>query len=243
MKCLTSLLNLKLLVMTRLFENFLDFFSSYRLSIDLDGTFLIKFLLKNWGYVAIALITFSWVYFSHTEIVVVGQKTFNITWDAPAYAQRQTPETIAQQIYEQMPEIPKNNQYISSNTGEVAPQHTLISRLIRYHEYVKSRPTIFRLDWKLTLADYLGYNESMREGSYPGFSTLTQNPFTEDRKLIKSLSREQRNQLVDMLVSIYQPPSPESEEITDSPERENVSDQNTPSIILPQRGGADLLMP
>ena len=61
----------------------------------------------------------------------------------PAFAQRFTPETIAQQIYEQMPEIPKNNQYISSNTGEVMPQHTLISRFIRYHEYIKSRPVVF----------------------------------------------------------------------------------------------------
>ncbi|AFZ47077.1 hypothetical protein Cyast_1108 [Cyanobacterium stanieri PCC 7202] len=228
--------------MTRLFKKFFDVFSSYRLKIDLDGT-LIRFLFKNWGYVAIALITFSWVYFSHAEIVI-GQKTINISWEAPAYAQRRTPETIAQEIYEQMPDIPKNNQYISSNTGEIASHHTLISRLIRYHEFVKSRPTIFRLDWKLTLADYLGYNEMIREGSYPGFNTLTQNPFNEDRELIKSLSREQRNQLVDTLVSIYQPPSSQSEEVINPSENENLTDNtNTPSIFLPSRGGADLLMP
>lgn len=221
MKCLTSLLNLKLLVMTKLF----------------------KFFLKNWGYVAIALITFIWVYFSHGEILV-GQKTIDITWNAPAYAQRQTPETIAQQIYERIPEIPKNNQYVSSNTREVATEHTLISRLIRYHEFVKSRPTIFRLDWKLTLADYLGYNEMMREEIYPGFNTLTQNPFNEDRELIKTLSRDQRNQLVDTLVSIYQPPSSPSEESTETSETQNLPNNiNTPSISLPRRGGADLLMP
>ncbi|MGY6529342.1 MAG: hypothetical protein ACXITR_05385 [Cyanobacterium sp.] len=195
------------------------------------------------GYGAIALITFFGVYFVHGENII-EQKSVNLSWNTPVSAQRLTPEIIALQIYEQIPEIPKNNQYISIDTGEVASQHTLISRFIRYHEFIKSRPTTFRLDWKLTLADYLGYNETMNQERYPGFSTLTQNPFNEDRELIKSLTRKQRNQLVDLLVSIYQPPTIPSEETTDSPPTETPSsdNNNTPSV-LPRRGGANLLMP
>lgn len=227
-----SLLNLKLLVMTRLLKNFSRW---YRLFCGTP--------FKVFGYGAIALVTFFGVYFIHGE-KIIEQPSASLSWNAPAFAQRFTPETIAQQIYEQMPEIPKNNQYISSNTGDVTPQHTLISRFIRYHEYIKSRPVVYRLDWKLTLADYLGYNETMTQERYPGFSTLTQNPFNEDRELIRSLTRNQRNQLVDMLVSIYQPPTPPSEEITDSPPIENPpSDNNNTPSTLPRRGGANLLMP
>ncbi|MBE9221217.1 hypothetical protein IQ215_00760 [Cyanobacterium stanieri LEGE 03274] len=204
-----------------------------------SGLFLPKLV-----YGAIALTTFLMVYFFHGQGLTL-QGIENLSWNNPVYAQRISPETIALQVYEKIPEIPKNNQYTSVNSGQIIPEHTLISRLIRYHEYIKSRPVIFRLDWKLTLADYLGYNETMREERYPGFSTLTENPFTEDVRLIRSLSRKQRNQLVDVLVSIYQPTTPESEESSDdsNPAENNSSDNNNTSPILPRRGGANLLMP
>ena len=65
-------------------------------------------------------------------------------------------------IYEKIPDLPLENDYISKGTGEVNPKETLVSRLIRYHFYVKGRPPNYRFDWKLTLADYLGANDYLQ---------------------------------------------------------------------------------
>ncbi len=122
---------------------------------------------------------------------------------APADAQRVNPNEVWQQIYKQLPYLPRENHYISQETGKVAQNNTLVSRLIRYHIYVKGRPPNYRLDWKLTLADYLDANEVMYEESYPGNDTLRQNPFAGDRAAIRRLSREQRNALVQALVNAF----------------------------------------
>lgn len=189
--------------------------------------------MKKTRYFLVAIATFAFIYLLNWGNIISQQET------AIALTPRLTPETIAQSIYEQMPDLPQENHYLSSNTGEIAPQNTLISRLVRYHQFVKSRPVAFRLDWKLTLADYLGYNETMRAENYPGFSTLTQNPFNQDREIIKNLTREQRDQLVDTLAQIHQPsPQPSS-----TPEEKPEQTSPSPSFILPRTGGADLLMP
>ena len=170
------------------------------------------------------------VYTSHQNVVL---------------AQTLRPNDIASSIYEKMPEMELANTYTSLETGENAVDNTLVSRLVRYHQYVKSRPTIYRLDWKLTLADYLGKNEIIKESRYPGNSTLTQNPFQNDRKIIQSLTREQRNELVNLLVSMYNPNYNQTRQ--DSPQKntEEQTDNNPPNTIeLPTPGGAaDLLAP
>ena len=79
---------------------------------------------------------------------------------------------VWQQVYQQMPDLPKENNYVSLENGEVAAEDTLIGRLIRYHVYVKGRSPLSRFDWKLTLADYLGVNEAMLESQYPGAGSL-----------------------------------------------------------------------
>lgn len=127
----------------------------------------------------------------------------NLSTIQPAVAQRISPGDVWQKVYQQLPDFPKENQYISKETGKVAENNTLASRLIRYHIYVKERAPNYRLDWKFTLADYLGANEIMYESSYPGNDTLRQNPIEGDRAAISRLSRKQRNELVQVLTNIF----------------------------------------
>ena len=127
----------------------------------------------------------------------------NLLSTSPAYAQRVPSTDVWQQVYKQLPNLPKENQYISKQTGKVAESNTLVSRMIQYHVYVKGRAPNYRLDWKLTLADYLDANEVMYESSYPGKDTLRQNPFASDRAAIRRLTRQQRNALVQALVNAF----------------------------------------
>jgi hypothetical protein len=159
-----------------------------------------------------------------------------------ATAQTLSPEGVAAKVYQEMPELPQENQYIRQETGEVDEDNTLISRIVRYHQYVKARPTIFRLDWKLTLADYLGANEIIPESRYPGYSTLTTNPMKRDVEAVNSLTLNQRQQLVDVLVRIYNPQRATNSS-SGSTEENNTSTPSQPSFELPKPGGAELLLP
>lgn len=123
----------------------------------------------------------------------------------PVSAQIISPSDVWQVVYQQLPNFPKENQYISKDTGQVAENNTLASRLILYHIYIKGRSPVYRFDWKLTLADYLEANEIIYEASYPGNDSLRQNPLSGDRLAIRKLTRKQRNDLVDVLVNIYNP--------------------------------------
>jgi hypothetical protein len=164
---------------------------------------------------------------------------------SPVHAQSISPEKVAVEVYEQMPELPKENHYTRQETNEIDEDNTLISRMVRYHQYVKGRPTIFRLDWKLTLADYLGANEIIKEPLYPGYSSLTNNPMDKDIEVVNSLTFNQRQQLVDLLVSIYNPKKETNSHSDSSPET-NPSPSQTPTnsdFLLPTPGGADLLLP
>jgi hypothetical protein len=150
-----------------------------------------------------------------------------------------------QQVYQQLPDFPRENQYVSRESGKAAETNTLIGRLIRYHIYIKSRPVNFRLDWKLTLADYLGANERMPAATYPSADTLRTNPMQGDIAVIRSLDRTQRDALVQALVDVFTPnvpapataptpqPSatPSAPVIPDAPLRE------------PRPGDAQLLLP
>ncbi len=110
---------------------------------------------------------------------------------------------VDQQIYQQLPDFPLENQYVSRESGKMNPRNTLAVRLIRYHTQVKGRAPNYRLDWKLTLADYLGANEIMDDGIYPGADALKQNPFERDRAAIRKLTRKQRDALIQALVNAH----------------------------------------
>jgi hypothetical protein len=159
----------------------------------------------------------------------------------PVFAQSVRPEFVSEVVYQRLPDLPKENQYISIDTGEIAPDNTLITRLVRYHQDVQKRPPQYRLDWKLTLADYLGVNQSIQEERYPGKSTLTVNPMEADIKILRSLNRRQRDELVNVIVSVY---SSQSTESNNSPSNNQPSPQPSPSPNNPslsQPGDADLL--
>ncbi len=124
-----------------------------------------------------------------------------------AVAQRIRPDGVWQTIYEQLPELPLENQYISKETRQPATDNTLVGRLIRYHLYVKGRPPFFRLDWKITLADYLGVTGAMDPSTYPSANTLRTNPLEGDIAAIRRLNRQQRDALIQALVDAFAPQS------------------------------------
>jgi len=172
-----------------------------------------------------------------TLILTLGIAYFN-SFNPTAIAQSLTPENVAIQAYQQLDNFPLENQYISQQTGQIAPENTLITRLIRYHQYIKRRPVQYRFDWKLTLADYLDSNEPMLLDQYPGRTLFTINPFEEDRRIIQSLTRQQRNQLINILVNIYNPQNANLNQNNSSDHNQ----QNNPILPnLPPSGAADLL--
>jgi hypothetical protein len=173
--------------------------------------------------------------------------------NSPAIAQN--PPTIANTsairaegaaaiVYQQLPYLPKENEYRRKETGEIDPEHTLISRFIRYNQDLKKRTNRYRFDWKLALADYLGFNETIKPETYPGSLTLTTNPFATDVKAIQALNRRQRQELVDLLAFIYKPQvteKPAKNKISPTPQSTPKDESGKPSLAKP--GDAQLLMP
>lgn len=182
------------------------------------------------------------------DVGLKASSRFGFLGSQPAIAQRVIPQEVWKQVYQRLPDLPLENQYISKETGEVAAENTLVSRLIRYHLYIKNRPPNYRLDWKLTLADYLGVNEYFIEAQYPGNDILRANPLEGDRTAIGRLNRSQRDALVETLVSIFNPqyqeaikaptPSP-----TPKPSAAPSPDNTRDSLRLPKPGDAQLLKP
>ncbi|MBZ8181648.1 hypothetical protein [Oscillatoria salina] len=165
----------------------------------------------------------------------------------PAIAQFVEPARIASIIYERFPELPTENQYIRVETGEVDTDSTFISRLLSYHLYVKSRPPNFRLDWKLTIADYLDAHEYIYENQYPGYNTLQTNPLAGDRAIIENMTREERDRLINNLVSIFNPNATNNNftpPITTEPTPQPTYTPPPRRVpTLPSPGAADLLKP
>jgi hypothetical protein len=108
---------------------------------------------------------------------------------------------VWQKVYQQLPDLPKENNYTRKEGGSVAQNNTLVSRMIQYHMFVKGRAPNYRFDWKLTIADYFGVNEAIYDSTYPGADSLRKNPLDSDRAAIKKLSRTQRDALVQALVN------------------------------------------
>jgi hypothetical protein len=122
-------------------------------------------------------------------------------------------------VYERVPSLPKENQYVSKETGKVDADNTLVGRFVRYHLYVAGRSPLYRFDWKLTVADYLGLglNGAFDETSYPSRATLRTNPAEGDQAAINRLSRSQREALVQALVDAFSPAADSSQVTPVSP--------------------------
>jgi hypothetical protein len=191
------------------------------------------------------------------SIPASSNETANIQQNEPTLSAQDTspspPRSIfrasdaSPQVYELVPDLPLENYYISVETGEVLTTSTLASRLIRYHTLVRGRSLASRLDWKLTLADYLGANEWISILSYPGHDTLRTNPMQNDIAAIGQLNRAQRDILVEALVSVFTPNQTDT-----STSRPSVAPPSTitpsstptsPSPIHPRPGDAQLLLP
>jgi hypothetical protein len=114
-----------------------------------------------------------------------------------------SPKIVASEIYQVLPNLPLENQYIRKETNKVAADSTLIERFIQYHTNVKGRSPGFRMDWKMSLADYLGVNDYLTEITYPGHAFLKTSPMKGDRAAIQALSRQQREALIQSLVDHY----------------------------------------
>ena len=122
----------------------------------------------------------------------------------PANANIVRTAEIAQKIYTELPEIPLENQYFNQKLKKIDPNNTLINRILHYHAFTKGRPADMRLDWKLTLADYLGANDIMDPATYPSHDVLSKNPLDNDRAAVNTLTRSMRDQLIDRLIQFTQ---------------------------------------
>ncbi len=184
---------------------------------------------------------------------------------SPAERDRQLRRAdIWQAVHQQLPDLPLENQYISRETGQRSEDNTLVRRLIAYHTTIKGRSPFYRLDWKFTLADYLGVNESLDPSLYPNATQLTQSPMVGDRQALSRLNRAQRDALINTLVRLYNPKSPAIAPVTlpevlpitpapgnsqsspplSSPPLSPAPPSNPPSLApLPEPGDADLLRP
>ncbi|MEG4024731.1 hypothetical protein [Microcoleus sp. S13C4] len=162
-------------------------------------------------------------------------------------AQQSAPSQVRVQdawklVYEKLPDLPIENNYISKETGKVDPTNTLVGRLIRYHVFVKGRPPNYRFDWKLSLADYLGATpDYLVESVYPGNDVLRSNPMEQDRAAIQRLNRVQRDALVQALVDVFTENSGGGRTPTAGEKPQGRS--NSPEIPQPQPGDAKLLIP
>lgn len=125
---------------------------------------------------------------------------------SPTLAQSAKIEQVSAQLYQQVPGLPLENQYVNVQTGRVSTNNTLITRLIRYHIYARGRPPNYRLDWKLTLADYLGVNERIEPKTYPSGSSLRKNPMEGDIVALNRLTLVQRTAIVDLLAASFARP-------------------------------------
>ncbi|MDX2270798.1 MAG: hypothetical protein NW237_02460 [Cyanobacteriota bacterium] len=167
----------------------------------------------------------------------------------PAWGQLRLVPAAVEQVYASLPQLPLENTYTPSSPEAGDPtENTLVKRLMLYHLQVKGRSPSNRLDWKLTLADYLEANEPMVAQEYPGASLFRENPYHRDRQHIQALSRSERASLLNALLTafggdptppiLYIPPSATA----GSPER-----PTTPipaeTLLIPPPGNADLLKP
>lgn len=159
------------------------------------------------------------------------------------------PQQILVEASKQLTFIRPDNQYVDRQTQKIRTDYTALARLIEYHVYSRGRSPLYRLDWKLTLADYLGAFELMDDDNYPGASQLRSNPAAADRAQVRSWSPSQREQFVNTLTALYNPaslkptpplvlnPTPVAPRPEPAPTKEPL---NRP---IPQTGDADRLKP
>jgi hypothetical protein len=178
-----------------------------------------------WRYAQIGIIVLCW--------------TIILTVPTPAQSGRVS--DAGPLVYQQLPELPQANQYIDRETQRVDANNTFVGRLINYHLYAKGRPANLRLDWKHTIADYLGANEDIDPERYPTQKRLQTNPLEGDRAVLQKLTRAQRDQLVQVLITTLGAPAPTLTVAPTPTPLPSTPARPVPPRAAPQPGGADLL--
>lgn len=198
-------------------------------------------------YVAIALLSIGLtVLMAMLSVNSSPHRVLSFFTSQPANAQWRGTAEAARRVYEAMPELPLANEYVNSETGDVNPENTFANRFVRYHLYIQRRSPTFRFDWKITLADYLGINDWMREDDYPGAGVLRTNPLDGDRDVVQNLSRSERDKLVQTLVGIFNPDESTSSSGESTGSSDSSAQSGSPDAAPPVRaepGAADLLLP
>ncbi len=197
-----------------------------------------------WLNVSLFLAVITSLCWFHWSAEVSEGGAFNFIGLQPATAQTIRKQEVWEKVYERLPSLPLENQYVNQNTGEVDTDNNLVNRLVEYHLEVKNRPPYYRFDWKLTLADYLGVNEKISESEYPGNNILEENPMERDRAAIEQLNRAQRDALVEVLVTTFNPNRPQTPTPTPSVSPLPKPTPNRRVIpALPKPGDSRLLLP
>jgi hypothetical protein len=167
----------------------------------------------------------------------------------PAYAQLRLIPQAARQVYEALPDLPLENVYtpINPNDGGPTPEEdTLVRRMMIYHLQVAGRSPTDRFDWQLTLADYFDANEPIIAQRYPGADRLTVNPYAQDKAVVQSLNRQQRQALLEALVLAFggdPNPTPLYIPTDGDPAPTRPTPEPMKPLLLPGSGSADLLRP
>lgn len=123
-----------------------------------------------------------------------------LAWSfAPARAQLREIPRITSEVYAAMPDLPREDHYITSSGEDL--DSTFLRRVLLYHMRAEGRSLYSRLDWKLTFADYLGINLTMYAQLYPGHDQFSENPYSGDIAAFQSLSAAQRDRLLAALLA------------------------------------------
>ncbi|MGG6293541.1 hypothetical protein ACQ4M4_03870 [Leptolyngbya sp. AN02str] len=160
-------------------------------------------------YAAIAVGTwlgFAWLPAQLNLSIGPYTPTLGLSSAALAQSYVRNVDEVTTLVYEQFPELleaPNEQQATDQNL-----RATFIYRMVRYH-ILRARSPIHRLDWKLTLADYLGINETILPEYYDRIGNYTVEDLEQDQAAIAALSRPQREALITTLVTIYNPTTSE----------------------------------
>jgi hypothetical protein len=167
----------------------------------------------------------------------------------PAQAQLRLIPEAARQVYESLPDLPLENFYTPANpdgTGPTPEEDTLLRRMMVYHLQVAGRSPTDRFDWQLTLADYFDANEPIIAQRYPGADRLTVNPYAQDKAVVQSLNRQQRQALLETIVLAFGG-DPNPTPLYIPTDLDPVPTRPTPEpverLLIPGSGAADLLGP
>ncbi|MEN9201906.1 MAG: hypothetical protein Q6K80_09920 [Thermostichus sp. DG_1_6_bins_120] len=176
--------------------------------------------------------------------------TLGILWVwgvRPVQAQLRLIPEAARQVYSMLPDFPLESTYVSPDGSGPSPEEdTLVRRMMVYHLQVAGRSLTDRFDWQLTLADYFDANEPMIAQRYPGADRLTVNPYAQDKAVIQSLNRQQRQALLKaILLALGGDPNPTPLYIPEDVEPVAPRPTSTPvqRLLIPGTGAADLLRP